>query len=124
MSQSNYKARSKTTETGKNHHQPDSVKMNSKKENSVKNVITRLCQKKNREANVVPIPGKCGYQAIDSRFQKPPFFTFYKILFEIDGATRKSHFALYSHENSWSFTKESTISSLVALIKRVERVNV
>lgn len=124
MSQNSCMARNKTEEINKNHHKPDSAKieMNSKKENSMRNVIIRLCQKKNREVNIIPIPDARGYGAvfkedIDPLFQKRPFFL-YKVLFE------KGHFAFYSHENSWSFTKELTISSLVALIKKVERVNV
>ena len=119
MSQNNHMARSKTEEINKNHHTPDSAKMemNSKKENSMRNVITRLCQKKKKEVDIVPIPDKCGYQAELKEDIDSPFLL-YKVLFE------KGHFALYSHENSWSYTKDPYISSLVALIRKVENVNV
>lgn len=127
MNQNNHMARSKTEEINKNHHTPDTpdsakIEMNSKKENSLIRVLTNLCQKKKKEVNIVPIPDKCGYGAvfkedIDIRFLRRPFFL-YKVVFE------KGHFAFYSYENSWSFTKEPTIRSLVVLIKRVEGVRV
>lgn len=125
----NFSAHIRNTTSGgnKNHHRHESGIMNSKKGKSVINIMARLCQRKKKEVNIFPIPGKCGYEAtlkedIDPHFQKLPF-VLYKVLFEVD-TKNKSRFAFYSHVNSWSYTKDSKISSLALLIKQVEGVRV
>ena len=118
----------KTTSGGnKNHHQPESRTMNSKKGKSVINILTRLCQRKKKEADIFPIPDKCGYGAalredVDPLFEKSPL-VLYKVLFEVD-TKNKSRFAFYSHVNSWSFTEDANIGNLVSLIRLVEGIKV
>lgn len=126
----NFKAhttRKTVSGSNKNHHRPESKTMNSKKGKSVINILTRLCQRKKKEADIFPIPDKCGYGAtlkedIDPRFQKSPFFL-YKVLLEV-GPNKKSRFAFYSHDNSWLYTQDANIRSLASLIKQGEGVKV
>ena len=125
MNFSTYMIRSTTSGGNKNHHRHESGIMNSKKGKSVIRKITKLCQKKKKEVKIVSILG--GYGAIlkeniDPHFQKGLFFL-YKVLLEVD--TKKgNYFAFYSYNNSWFYTKDSNISSLIELIKRVEGVKV